>query len=681
MKIKLTLKLAILAVVSMGIVSSCREGADKKKVTLDVNMIDKSVNPAEDFYHYANNGWLKQNPLPDDESRFGSFDQLGKETSKKVKSLLEELAKTDHPKGSIEQKIGDFYAMGMDLEKIESQGLAPLKSEFDRIEAIKTAKDVQEQIAHFHRYGISSLFGLWGSSDAKNSSMNIAHLSQSGLGMSDRDYYVKEDKHTVEIREAYKQHLVKMFVLSGISEKDAEKKKESIMKLETRLAKASFNRLENRDPHATYNKKSFDEVISLYPNFDWKAYVKNIGLNYSDDIIVRQPRFFEEMNLVMTETSINEWKDYFYWNLLNTTAGLLTQAFQEQNFDFYGRTMSGSPKMRPRWRRVLGSTNSALGDAMGQKFCEKFFPAEAKTRMVKLVQNLKTAYGQRIEKLEWMSDETKEKALDKLNSIKVKIGYPDKWMDYSDLEIGREAYVLNVLAANKFAVDFANSKIGKPVDKDEWFFPAHTVNAYYAPSLNEICFPAGILQPPFFYLDGDNAINYAAIGAVIGHEMSHGFDDKGRLYNKEGNLDEWWTKEDAERFNKRTQVLVDQFNAIVVVDDIHANGELSLGENIADLGGINIAYTAFQNAQAKNPQAKEIDGYTAEQRFFLSWARVWAQNIRKKEMIRRTQEDVHSLGINRVHGPISNMPEFHAAFGVKEGDALYIPKEKRAVIW
>lgn len=680
MKINLILKFALIAIITMTLTTGCQQKVDQK-ITLDVSLIDQQFNPAEDFYHYANNGWLQKYPLPDDESRYGSFDQLGKETSKKVQTLLEDLAAKTHEQGSIEQKIGDFYAMGMNTELIEQQGIDPIKPGFDRISAISNMEDVQAQIAHLHLYGVGSVFGFFGSIDIKNSEMNIAHISQGGLGMSDRDYYLNDDERSVEIREAYKVHLVKMLILSGLSEEEANQKKESIMKIETRLAEASFTRLENRNPHATYNKKTQDEVAKLYPNFDWKNYMKAIGVEYDGDINVRQPKFFEEVNKMMVEIPVDEWKDYFYWNFFNTTANYLTQEIQEQNFDFYGRTMSGSQEMRPRWRRVLGTTNGALGDAIGQKFCDVYFPAEAKTRMVTLVENLRVAYGQRIDKLEWMSDETKAKAHDKLASMKVKIGYPDVWRDFTSLEVGREAYVLNVLTANRFGKEYNNAKIGKPVDKEEWFFPAHTVNAYYAPPLNEICFPAGILQAPFFYLDGDNAINYAAIGAVIGHEMSHGFDDKGRLYDKEGNLTDWWTAEDSERFDTRTKVLVDQFNEIKIIDDLYADGELSLGENIADLGGLSIAYTAFQNAQKENQQDEMIDGYTADQRFFLSWARVWAQNIREKEMIRRTKEDVHSLGVNRVHGPLANMPEFHAAFSVKESNALYISDEKRASIW
>ncbi|OFX18594.1 MAG: hypothetical protein A2041_03355 [Bacteroidetes bacterium GWA2_31_9b] len=674
------LQIILLTLLVMGLISSCQKEV-KEKITLDVSLIDTTFDPANDFFRYANNGWMKKYPLPADESSYGTFNQLRKETSIKVQTLIEELAKGKHEKGTIEQKIGDFYAMGMDSAKIEEQGLAPLKPEFERIASIATIEDVQNQIAHFHLYGIGTTFSFFGSADVKNSDMNIAHIGQGGLGMSDRDYYVNGDERSQELRKAYVAHLEKMLILGGISEEQAKVDAQTIMKIETRLAQASMTRLESRDPNATYNKKTQAEVKELYPNFNWDKYMSNIGLDYTGDINVRQPNFFAEINKMFIDVPVDEWKAYFYWNYFNETANYLTNAIQEQNFDFYGRTMSGSEQMQERWRRVLESTSGALGDAIGQKFSEKYFPAEAKERMVTLVQNLKDALGQRIDNLEWMSEETKIKAKDKLVSMNVKIGYPDKWQDFTNLEVGREAFVLNVLEANKFWKEDNLNEIGKPVDRTEWFFPAHIVNAYYAPTLNEICFPAGILQPPFFYLDGDDAINYGAIGAVIGHEMSHGFDEHGRLYDKEGNLTDWWTEEDSKRFNERTQVLVDQHNKIIIIDSLHADGKLTLGENIADFGGLTISLTAFNNAQKLNPQAELIDGFTPEQRFFLSWGRVWANNIRDKEKIRYTKEDEHPIPENRVNSPLANMPEFHAAFGVEPGDALYLPEDKRASIW
>ena len=680
MKTKLTLKFAAIAIIGMILTTACQQKVDEK-ITLDVSSIDTLVDPAQDFFHYANNGWMQQNPLPDDESSYGTFNQLRKETSMKVQTLLEELANGNFEEGTNEQKIGDYYALGMDTTKIEEQGLEPLKTEFERIAAIQTLEDVQNQIAHFHLHGIRSAFNFYGSTDIKNSDMNIALISQGGLGMADRDYYVNEDERSQEVRKAYVLHLEKMLILSGIYEEQAKTDAQTIMKIETRLAHASMTRFESRDPHATYNKKTQEEIKELYSNFYLDKYMTNLGLEYGGDINIKQPLFLEELNKMFIEIPVEEWKVYFHWNFFNTTANYLTQEIQEQDFDFYGRTMRGSKQMQERWRRVLNTTNGALGDAIGQKFSEKYFPAEAKTRMITLVENLKIALGQRIDNLEWMSDETKVKAKDKLVDMNVKIGYPDKWEDFTNLEVGREAYVLNVLASNRFWKEDNLNEIGKPVDRTDWFMHAHTVNAYYAPTLNEICFPAGILQPPFFYLDGDDAINYGAIGMVIGHEMSHGFDDRGRLYDKEGNLTNWWTEEDSKRFDERTQVLVDQFNNIVVIDDLHADGKLSLGENIADLGGLNISLTAFNNVQKENPQAELIEGFTPEQRFFLSYARVWANNMRDKEKIRYTKEDEHSIPVNRVNAPLANMPEFHAAFGVEEGDALYIPEEERASIW
>lgn len=680
MKIKLSLKLFTIILISMILTTSCQQKVDKK-ITLDVSVIDTTFDPAEDFFHYSNNGWMKMHPLPADESSYGTFNQLRKETSIKVQTLLEELAKSKYEKGTVEQKIGDFYALGMDTAKIEEQGLQPLKPEFDRIASISTIEDVQNQIAHFHLYQIASTFSFYASTDIKNSGMNIGLIAQGGLGMADRDYYVNEDDRSEELRKAYILHLEKMLVFSGFSKEKAENGAQTIMNIESRLAHASMTRFESRDPHATYNKMTQEKIAELYSNFNWNSYFVNLGLKYDGDINVKQPEFFAELNKMFVEVPVEDWKAYFQWNLINTTSSNLTQEIQEQDFDFYGRTMRGSEQMQERWRRVLGTTNTALGDAIGQKFSEKHFPAEAKERMATLVENLRTALGQRIDNLEWMSDETKVKAKDKLASITVKIGYPDVWMDFTNLEVGQEAYVLNVLKSNRFWKEDELSEIGKPVDKTKWFFPAHTVNAYYAPTLNEICFPAGILQPPFFYLDGDDAINYGAIGVVIGHEMSHGFDDRGRLYDKEGNLTTWWTEEDSERFNERTQVLVNQFNDIVIIDDLHADGKLSLGENIADLGGLNISLTAFRNAQKENPQAEIIDGYTKEQRFFLSYARIWANSMREKEKIRYTKEDEHSLPENRVNAPIANMPEFHAAFGVEEDNTLYLPEEKRASIW
>jgi putative endopeptidase len=660
---------------------SCKGPGGKEEKNLNVEYINDSIDPGNNFYRFANDGWMEAHPLPEDESRFGSFDLLRKNTMKKVKTILQDCAEGDPQKGSIEQKIGDFYSLGMDTEKIEKQGISPLKEELKSIRAIQSKEELINQITHFHKHGIGSLFRLSASADARNSKMNIAQLSQGGLGMSDRDYYLKDDERTRKIRSAYKKLIPEMFELSGTSEKEAQTAAETIMQVETRLAKSSMSRLERRDPHKTYNKMSLEELQELCPNYNWESYFKGLSINVPDSMNVRQPEFFSEVNGMIEEIPMKSWKTYLRWNLLNSMAPYLTEDFVNANFEFYGKTMKGQKEMKPRWRRVLNVTNYALGQPVGKKFVEKHFPPEAKKRMVDLVNNLKEAFGQRIEKLDWMSEETKEKALEKLSVMNVKIGYPDEWRDFSDLSIDTSSYVENVLAGRKFNKQYQLNKIDKPVDEDEWFMPPQTVNAYYSPSMNEICFPAGILQPPFFYLDGDAAVNYGAIGGVIGHEMTHGFDDQGRKYDKEGNLNDWWTKEDEKRFNKRTKVLVKQYNQKTVLDTVHANGELTLGENIADLGGLSISYTAFKNATQNKDVPEKIDGYTPDQRFFLAWARVWAQNIRDEEILRRTKEDVHSLGIHRVNGPMPNMDVFYKAFNVTRDDELYIPEEKRAKIW
>jgi len=674
--------LTLIMVASILFFGACSQTAQKEKEQdLNVNYINEEVDPGNNFYKFVNDGWVEDHPIPAEESRFGSFDLLGRKTKKKVRTILEETADQKHKTGSIEQKIGDFYRLGMDTQKIQKQGLTPLKEELARIEAIQTREDVQEQLIHFHNYRIGSFFGIFASPDAQNSDMNIAQLSQGGLGMSDRDYYVKDDKRSKEIRNAYRDYVTRIFQLAGDNEQEAKQATDIIMNLETRLAEASMTRLERRKPKKTYNKMKLEELENTYSNFDWRGYFKGLGIEVPSEMNVRQPEFFTEANTMINEVPVDKWKTYFRWNLLNSSTSYLTDEFVQADFDFYGKEMQGKEEMQDRWRRVLDVTNFALGDAVGKKFVEKHFPPEAKKRMVKLVENLKGAFAERIKELDWMSDETKEKALEKLEVMNKKIGYPDKWRDYSELTIGTESFFANVMASRKFQKQYQLDKIGKPVDEDEWFFPPQTVNAYYAPSMNEVCFPAGILQPPFFYLDGDDAVNYGAIGAVIGHEMTHGFDDQGRQYDKQGNLNDWWTKQDSKNFDERTQVLVEQFNQKTVLDTVHANGELTLGENIADLGGLSIAYTAFKNATADKNMPDKIDGYTPEQRFFLAWGRVWAQNIRDKEILRRTKEDVHSLGVHRVNGPIANIDAWYEAFNVEKVNSIYIPEDQRAKIW
>lgn len=655
--------------------------ADKVTPPIDLKNFDLLVKPQDDFYQYANGGWMKANPLPDEYSRYGSFDKLQEDNDKMLHSLLNELAKVKNQQGSIAQKIGDFYAAGMDSAKIEKEGFKPIQPYLTLIQNAKTLADIQKVVGTLHEMGINPMFNFYGEPDSKNSSMNIAVLSQGGLGMSDRDYYVGEDKHAKEIRSEYEKYLNKVFTLLGNSPEQAKENAAIVMGIETHLAKASNTRLQMRDPEKNYNKKNFDEVCKLYPSFDWTGYFKNIGVVAPKEFNVGQPKFFEELNSMLSSVSVKQWQTYLSWQVVHNTANYLSSGFVNSSFEFYGKFLSGQPKIKPRWKRVLAATNGTVGEALGQMFVEKYFPAEAKQRMLKLVDNLKVSLGQRIRNLSWMGDETKQKAIEKLAAIRVKIGYPDKWRDYKDLSVNRNSFVQNVLEGNKFDNHFYWNQIGKPVDKNQWLMTPQTVNAYYSPNLNEICFPAGILQPPFFYVNADDAVNYGAIGVVIGHEITHGFDDEGCQYDKVGNLSNWWTEEDGKRFKEKSKVLVDQFNNFTVLDTVKADGALTLGENLADLGGLNISFNALQSALKQKPAPAKIDGFTPEQRFFLAYAHVWGQNIRDKEILRRTKEDVHSLGRFRVNGPLPNLPEFHKAFGVKPGDPMYLPEDKRAVIW
>ncbi len=664
---------------TIGTFIACNDKEQKpEEPAINLANLDQTVDPGQDFDAFANNGWKKLNPLPGDRARYGAFDQLAEVAEKQLNELVKETAATKNEKGTVADKTATLFNLGMDSAKLEQQGIAPLKPYLEDIDRIGSMEDVEIAVAKFHGYGFSPLFSFYGSTDAKNSSMVIAQLSQSGIGMADRDYYVNDDPRSKDLREKYILYIGKMFKLMGTEEAVSMKDAETIMKLETRLAKASMTRLERRDPHKTYNKTTTKGLIELSPAFNWNRYFVLQGVNDPGEINLNQPDFLREISAMFKEVPVEDWKTYLRWNLINNTASYLSDSFVNTNFEFYGKAMSGTEQMRPRWKRVLGTTSEALSEAIGQLYVAKYFPAEAKERMVKLVENLRISLGERIKNLEWMGADTKVKALEKLNAISVKIGYPDKWRDYSKLEILDDSYVANVIRSNQFETAFNYSKINKPVDKSQWFMSPQTVNAYYSPDMNEIVFPAAILQPPFFFLKGDDAVNYGAIGVVIGHEMSHGFDDEGRKFDKVGNLTDWWTEEDSQRFDERTKVLVDQYNSFIVLDSIHADGKLSLGENIADLGGLNISFQAYK---LTSKDTKSIDGFTPEQRFYLAYAHVWAQNIRDKEILRRTKEDPHSLGKYRVVGPLKNVPEFHAAFNVKPGHPMYLEEAHRAKIW
>lgn len=662
---------------------------------IDPSNLDTSVSPAEDFYHYANGGWLKKYPIPDEFSRYGSFDKLREENREIVRSIIEEVSKKagsdsdghvqqadpDTAADHIAQLVGDFYRLGMDTEKINAIGMQPLEKELQQIDHLRTTDEIPELITSFYKKSIPTVFYLYPSPDRENSEQIIANLHQGGMGLGDVDYYRNMDKRSKEIRSEYRTYIAKMFNLTGVGQAISETYAEIILAMESRLAHAGMTRLEQRDPHKTFNKRMVIDMEEQFTGFGWQTFFTALNVDIDQHLNVGQPEFFNTFSSMLADTDIKDWKVYLKWRLINSAASLLSEEFETAKFEFYGKFLSGKKTMQPRWKRVTTATEDALGEAIGRLFVDQYFPPEAKKRMLDLVENLRIALKERIVGLPWMSEVTKVKALEKLERIRVKIGYPDKWRSYEQLQLSNRSYYENYREAAVFNLEYELSKIGKPADREEWHMTPQTVNAYYHPLMNEIVFPAGILQPPFFHKDGDDAVNYGAIGVVIGHEMTHGFDDQGRKFDKEGNLNDWWTAADAENFNKRTKVLEEQFNKIKVIEDLHADGKLSLGENIADLGGVNIAFHALQKAWESAPPEKEIDGFTPEQRFFLAYAHVWANNIREKEMIRLTKEDVHSLGINRVNGPLPNVVTFHRAFNVQPGDKMFLPEKQRADIW
>lgn len=672
--------------ITIMILVSCN--SDKKNMkqeeklikAIDVADLDTTISPADDFYQYATGGWQKNNPLPDEESRFGSFDLLAKETNQKVNDLITGLTEKENTVNSIEWKIATFYSLGMDSSKLEKDALKPVEALLKKVEAVKNSDDLLKTLADFHKMGIPTAFVLFGSADSKNSDMEIAYLYQGGLGLPNRDYYTGNDARSEEIKEKYKKHIAKMFELFGTNSSDAKACADKIFGLEYKFAEKSMTNLELRDPYATTNRMNMDELSAISPKFDFKKYFNLVGLKEQEIINVSQPTFFKTFDNIFNETDIETWKLYLKWNVINSSAAYLNTEIVNADWEFYGKFLTGALSQQPRWRKVVNKTNSCLGEAVGQIFVEEYFPPEAKDRMEQLVENLRAAFAERIKVLDWMSDGTKLKAHEKLAAINVKIGYPNKWKDYSSLKIANDYYYSNIIRSNEFKFADMISKIGKPVDKDEWFMNPQTVNAYYSSSMNEICFPAGILQAPFFYLDADDAVNYGAIGVVIGHEMTHGFDDKGRSYDKDGNLKDWWTNEDAKRFDEKSKVLIERFDNIFVLPDLRADGKLSLGENIADYGGLKISYDALMMALDGTIPDK-IDGFTAQQRFYLAYSKIWGQNIRETEIRRRTKEDVHSLGEWRVNGQLSGIKEFHDAFGIKPGDKMFLPLEKWASIW
>ncbi|MCA6363797.1 MAG: M13 family metallopeptidase [Bacteroidetes bacterium] len=647
---------------------------------IDPQLLDKRVRPQDDFFEYVNGLWIRSNPIPATEVRWGNFNVLNERSQKALRDICEGAAASQPKPGTDMQRIGDFYASGMDSVQVEKMGFSPLKPELAMIDALKDKKGITDLMAEMHLLQVGAGFGYFVMADQKNSNQNAPYLSQSGLGLPDRDYYSAPEMK--ELADAYKAHINAMFALMGDDKKMAQENAEMVFALESKLAEKSMTAVEQRDPDKLYNKMTQAELNDLCPNFNFAQYFEKMGTPSPGDMIVMQPDFMKGFNALMDSEPIEAWRAYFRWQLVHSVAGKLHSDVVNEHFKFYGTMMSGQRRLQPRWKRVLASTEGALGEAMGKIYVEKNFSSQARDRVNEMVDNLTEAYKERIKTRPWMSEQTKGEALKKLSTIMRKLGYPDKWRDYSGLDVTRESYVRNYLNSNKFDAKYLLSRINQPVDKTEWGMTPATINAYYNPAFNEIVFPAAIMQAPFFDPDADDAVNYGAMGAVIGHELTHGFDDEGSKYDSEGNLRDWWTADDRKAFEIRAKVLIDQFNSFVAIDSLKltVNGQLTLGENIADLGGLTISYAAYQRSLKGKTPAK-IDGFTGAQRFFISWAQAWRGSMRPKALMNMVKTDPHAPQRFRVIGPLSNMKEFYDAFGVKAADKMYRKPEERAEIW
>lgn len=681
------LKQTLLAGIVLLGLASCQNNGEKtadnkpSRKLLDPANMDTTVNPGDNFFLYANGTWLKNNPIPDDKARWGSFDELQENNYTALHEILESAANNKNAAaGSNEQKVGDFYRSGMDSVAADKAGITPLNDVLARINNMKTSNDVINEVATEQTEGIGQLFGFYVSPDDKNVTKEICQFSQGGLGLPNKNYYFDKDERTTKIREAYQQYVAKIFALMGEDSTKAKKDAADVYKLEVTLANASLNPVQMRDPNLLYNKFYIDALNKETPGLDWKMLMGSLQVKGQDTVIVGMPIFFKEVAKQLKSTPIDVWKKYMSYHLVSNMAPYLSHELYDTYFDFYGKTMSGLKTPRPRWKRVMNVVDGSIGDALGKMYVDKTFNEDAKKRMLDLVNNLQQTYAERINRLDWMSAETKKKAIAKLNTFVKKIGFPDKWKDYSSVTIVRDNYVKNIMASSKFEYNYNLNKLGKPVDKTEWGMTPPTVNAYYNPGFNEIVFPAGILQYPFFDFAADDAVNYGGIGAVIGHEMTHGFDDQGRLYDADGNLNNWWTAADSANFVNKAQRVVDQFNAIVAIDTNHINGNLTEGENLADLGGLNIAYEAYK--KTKQGQGNEkIDGLTGDQRFFLSWAQVWRANTRPEEIAKRLKTDPHSPTEYRCIMTPSNMEAWYKAFNIQPTAKFYRPDSLRARVW
>ena len=681
MKIKIMLH----AMTFAAVLASCQtNGESSQKSGIDLANLDSTYLPGTDFYMFATGGWQKAHPLTDEYSRYGSFDVLQENNNKQLRELIEGVAAQQNEKGSVAQKIADLYNSAMDSVALNEHGLDEMEA-FLACDGYQTSAQITQDWLKqvwpkMLRQGVDGLMGFYIGADEKDSKNNILSIVQGGLTLGQKDYYLDQDPETAKIREAYVAYIRQLVSHVGFGETDAARISDDVMRIETRLAQASKSMTELRDPEANYHKMSYDQLKKDFAGIDWDAYLHIFGISGLKDVIVGQPEAIHEVEKILAEETPEALQNVYLWHAIDMAAGYVDDESRNLSFAFWGTALSGKTQDRPRWKRAVSSVEGCLGEALGQLYVAKYFPPAAKERMEKLVANLQQALGERIDAQDWMSDETKKVAHEKLDAFYVKVGYPDKWTDYSTLQIGN-SYLQNILSCKEWAIqDMIAKHLNKPVDKDEWYMTPQTVNAYYNPTTNEICFPAGILQPPFFDMEADDAFNYGAIGVVIGHEMTHGFDDQGSKYDKNGNLSQWWTEEDTKRFNERIQVMREYHDSIEVLPGLHSNGSLTLGENMADHGGLMVSYQAFVNATAQAPLSDK-DGFTPAQRFFLAYANVWGQNIRDEEIRKRVKSDPHSLGKWRVNGQMPHMDAWYEAFGITEQDPMFVPKEKRVTIW
>lgn len=662
--------------------SSAWAQQDNLSSGIDKANMDLTAKPGTDFYQYATGGWTAAHPLTPEYSRYAQFDALAENNRKQLRELIEEMAAKQHKQGTLEQKIGSLYRLAMDSVRRNKEDYAPIKALLDEVQALNSRKAVQYEMAKLQSMGIPNFFSFGCDADLKDAKWNLMQVYQGGISMGERDYYLENDEPTKKIREAYRQYVKKLFTMTGMNAEEAAQAMEAVLKIETRIATASYSATKQRDVEGNYHKMSYQKLLTDFPGIDWSTLFLLNGVPAFKEISVSQPEPIHEVEKILAECSVDELKAYLYYKVVNDASSSLSDRFRQEAFNFYNHTMAGAEQDRPRWKRAVGSVEGALGMAVGRLYVEKYFPESSKQRMVELVKNLQVALGQRIDAQKWMSEATKHQAHEKLNSFYVKIGYPDEWMDYSKLDIDEKlSYYENMVRATQFMSNYYVEKhVNKPVDRTEWLMTPQTINAYYNPTTNEICFPAGILQPPFFNAEADDACNYGAIGVVIGHEMTHGFDDQGAQFDKDGNLKNWWTEKDKTEFEKRTKVMRDFFDRIKVLPDLNANGQLTLGENTADHGGLNIAYQALQNAMKQHPLGKK-DGFTPEQRFFLSYGLIWANNTREAMLRQLVKTDPHSPARWRVNGALPHIDAWYKAFNITSKDPLFIPKKNRVEVW